>query len=154
MAEEKIPKKSEPAFVAAPAPAAGGFDDEDEAPTAKAADQPVKLSLKEREAYVLGMNKQRTTGHKDPHDPKGEAYLPARVGGYLNRHGIFFPSGYKFKGGHVSYRGHVVLVKCPVCNFRNSSDRALQGWCGNQKANEGNGCGFSAIEQLEEIKKA
>lgn len=104
--------------------------------------------------YVLGMNRQRTPGHVDPNDPNGKAKLPARIGGYLNRHGVFFPQGYQFKGGHISYRGHVVLVKCPKCGHRNSSDRALQGVCGNMKANEGNGCFYSPVDELEQIRSA
>ncbi len=147
---EKTPGESAPmvAPVAATRPA------ETKSAKAKVAKGVPFVLEDEGHDYVQGMNKQRTAGHVDPNDPDGKAKLPARIGGYVNQHGVFFPQGYQFKGGHISYRGHVVLVKCPKCGHRNSSDRALQGVCGNTKANEGNGCHYSPIDDLEQARSA
>lgn len=148
-AEQKTLTKDAPATpVAAAKPA------ETKATKAKPAEGTPFVLKGDDHDYVRGMNKQRSPGHVDPNDPDGKAKLPSRTGGYLNQHGVFFPTGYNFRGGHISYRGHVVLVKCPKCGHRNSSDRALQGVCGNQKANEGNGCFYSPIDDLEQIRSA
>jgi hypothetical protein len=136
-----------------------GFEDVEEAEEAapakkkKEAETPQPRKIKEGEDYVRGFNPARALGHADPTDPEGKKTLPARKGGFVNRAGVLFPEGYQFRGGHVAWDGRVYLNKCPRCGHRNTSDRAAMGVCSNQKANEGNGCGFSMHEELDEIKK-
>ncbi len=131
----------------------GGFE-EDQIP--KVAKKPLTAIQpyrpKESEGYFEGPNKAFAP-RIDPSDPTGLKILPARAAGYLNQHGIFFPAGFKLKGGHVGFRGNVTLSKCPKCGHRNPASEAVKGHCTNDKANEGNGCRYSAVSEIEAIEQ-
>ncbi len=82
--------------------------------------------------------------HHVPASEKGPA-IPGKTGFYVNQHGIAFPAGFKFKGGHISSKGNVVLVKCPECGNRLGVSEAVKGLCDNRD------CNYSAVDALDEI---
>ncbi len=68
--------------------------------------------------------------------------------GYVNKYGVLFPMGFRFKGGHVSFRD-VVLNRCYKCGHRQSIDEACMGECQNMKVPPlGEPCGHSAYDEL------
>lgn len=67
--------------------------------------------------------------------------------GYVTKSGILFPVGFKFKGGHISSKGNVVLNTCPKCGHQQYPAQAVKGFC--EKLNEKTGCGFDKTEELE-----
>lgn len=75
---------------------------------------------------------------------KGPA-VPGKPGFYVNQHGIAFPVGFKFRGGHVSSKGNVVLVRCPECGNKLGVSEAVKGLCDNRD------CNYSAVDTLDEI---
>ncbi len=119
---------------------------------------PIVNNVFPRKAFILDKK-----GNKQP-DPeeKGEflKYEPGefvRHVGYVNKNGVLFPVGFRFKGGHIADQPEeyaVVLNKCPKCGHRQSVDEAVQGECQNMKAPGGpdgelGPCGFSAFEELD-----
>lgn len=66
--------------------------------------------------------------------------------GYVNPHGILFPVGHKYLGGHVS-TWDVCLVVCPKCKRRNSATEAVKGACGEIS------CGYSQIDELDAMEE-
>lgn len=64
--------------------------------------------------------------------------------GYVNAHGILFPVGYKFNGGHIS-SFDVVLVACPKCKKRPLAVESVKGICPE------NECRYSALDELDAI---
>lgn len=119
---------------------------------------PIVNKVHPRKAYILDKkgNKQ-----EDPEE-KG-SFLEYEAGefvrhvGYVNRNGVLFPVGFKFKGGHIADQPAeyaVVLNKCPRCERKQTVDEAVQGECQNMKARNAHDdelgpCGFSAFEELD-----
>lgn len=119
---------------------------------------PIVNKVHPRKAYILDKKGQK---QPDP-DEKGAflAYEPGsfvRHVGYVNRNGVLFPVGFRFKGGHIADQPEeyaVVLNKCPKCGHRQTVDEAVQGECQNMKVKGGEDdelgpCGFSAFEELD-----
>lgn len=67
--------------------------------------------------------------------------------GYVTRSGLLFPVGFKFKGGHISSKGSVVLNICPKCGHQQYPNQAVKGFC--ERVHDKKGCGFNMIEELE-----
>jgi hypothetical protein len=70
--------------------------------------------------------------------------------GYVNGHGVLFPVGLKYKGGHISSKGNVVLNVCPECKNLQYPSQAIKGYC--DVVNEKKGCGFNKVAELEEVE--
>lgn len=67
--------------------------------------------------------------------------------GYITPGHVLFPIGYKFQGGHVSWRD-VVLQHCPECGLViKMSSEQVKGECEDVE-----GCGFSAIKMLDNLE--
>lgn len=67
--------------------------------------------------------------------------------GFVSESRILFPVGWKFRGGHISSKGNVVLNHCPECKHAQYPSQAVKGFC--EVVNEKKGCGFSMIAELE-----
>lgn len=125
------------------------------APAKKAA-APTKKSKKEQEPkydktkmYKIDLKKEEAK------DPEKEAVLEEGANsqaGYLNQYGILFPVGFKFKGGLVSWRGSIVLNRCPKCGHHNMSTEAVKGECSNERGKNNEPCKYSLIESIEKIR--
>jgi hypothetical protein len=70
--------------------------------------------------------------------------------GYVTKNGVLFPVGFKFKGGHISSKGSVVLNVCPKCGHHQYPSQAVKGFC--EQVHEKKGCGFDMIAELEEVQ--
>jgi hypothetical protein len=70
--------------------------------------------------------------------------------GFVTSSGILFPVGFKFKGGHISSKGSVVLNLCPKCGHHQYPSQAVKGFC--EKVHEKKGCGFDMMAELEEFQ--
>lgn len=67
--------------------------------------------------------------------------------GFVTKSGLLFPIGFKFKGGHISSKGSVVLNKCPSCGHDQYPAQAVKGHCERFKE-----CGFNMVSELEQYE--
>ena len=107
----------------------------------------------EKFGYYEGPNKAEAP-RIDPQDPEKKKMLAARPGAFVNRHGIVFPQGFKFPGGHICWQGNVVLKNCPKCKMEQPISEAVNGTCGNSRTGPDlkQPCGHSAVAEIEEYQ--
>jgi hypothetical protein len=113
--------------------------------------QPAPPRFDPKKRYLIDLDKEE----KNAAAEKRAALEPGenKQLGYLNDHGILFPVGFKFKGGRVSWRGSIVLNRCPKCGHQNMSTDAVKGVCANDKVKgTGEPCGYSLIDSVEKIR--
>ena len=118
---------------------------------------PIVNKAQPRKAFILDKK-----GQKQPDPEERGKFLMYESGeyvrhvGYVNQHGVLFPCGFRFKGGHIgdcAPEYAIVLNNCPKCGHKQGVDEAVQGACQNLKVRSVDGefqpCGYSALDELD-----